>query len=613
MRIIVCIKQVPLVWAMKIDPDSKTLKREGVPTEVSSFDLRALNKAVEVARVHGGTVVVLTMGPPQARKALEECLAAGADSAIHLCDRAFAGSDTLATARALAAAIGREPFDLVLCGRYSVDAETGQVGPEVAELLGIPQITAARTLDLDVSARRLRAERETDEGFETVETSLPALVTAAEDLAPEPVPSKEDRASAKEKPVVTLEASQLQVEASRLGQQGSPTWVVGLEAVPSKRLGQVLTGESVGDAVDALVGVLLEHGLFGEWKSEAPVHQTTGAAVSRVGAADVWVFAEMLEGRLRPVTHELLSKGAQLAERLGSSLYAVSLGDGVERCVEEMGRYGASHVLLADDVRLKTYDTDLYTAILADAIARRAPGMVLLPSSVIGRDLAPRVAARLSLGLTGDCLDLDLDSEGRLLQIKPAFGGSIVAPILSKTTPEMATVRAGILEPQPRESGVRPSVERLGIPDLGAPRVRVLYSSTTAKTATALDEAKVVIGVGKGIGGPEQITAVEPLSRVLDAAICATRDVTDEGWLPKQYQVGFTGRSIAPHLYVAIGVRGAVYHMVGVRRAGLIVAINNNAKASIFKAADYGIVGNYEDVVPLLTAKLQRAKERAGV
>src|SRR5439155_20344161 len=141
MRIAVCIKQVPVVSAMAFDPETKTLKRAGVPTEVSSFDVRALLKAVELKTTHGGEVVVLTMGPPQARDALVECLALGADRAIHLCDRACAGSDTLATARALALLLQREPFDLILCGRNSVDAETGQVGPEIAELLDVPQIT----------------------------------------------------------------------------------------------------------------------------------------------------------------------------------------------------------------------------------------------------------------------------------------------------------------------------------------------------------------------------------------------------------------------------------------------------------------------------------------
>src|SRR5436190_2189640 len=172
MLIAVCIKQVPVVSALQFDPQTKTLKREGVRTEVSSFDVRALLKGLELRAAHGGEVVAVTMGPPQAREALGECLALGADRGVHLCDRAFAGADTLATARALAAALRREPFDLVLCGRASVDAETAQVGPEVAELLGLPQVCCARALTVDEAARTFTAERETDDGSETVTGAL---------------------------------------------------------------------------------------------------------------------------------------------------------------------------------------------------------------------------------------------------------------------------------------------------------------------------------------------------------------------------------------------------------------------------------------------------------
>src|SRR5262245_57782860 len=301
---------------MKFDPASKTLKREGVPNEVSSFDLRALAKAVALKRSHGGEVVALTMGPPQARKALEECLALGADRAVHLCDPALGGSDTLATAKALAAAIRREPFDLVLCGRHSVDAETGQVGPEVAEILGIAQITAARTLDLDATGRKLRAERETDLGHDVVECALPVLVSAAEDLAPEPEATTEGLEAAKSKPVATLSAADLGIDVAEVGIEGSPTWVAGLETVSSKRLAKTVSADSLEQAVDEVVTVLLEYGLFGRWKQEAhaPLHPVETSPLSRRQAKDVWVVAECIGETLRPVTLELLTKARQLAD-----------------------------------------------------------------------------------------------------------------------------------------------------------------------------------------------------------------------------------------------------------------------------------------------------------
>src|SRR5207249_768119 len=196
MRIVVCVKYVPVLSALRFDAATRRLVREGVPGEASSFDVRALGAATALRAAHGGEVVALTMGPPPAREALVHCLALGADRAVHLLDPLLAGSDTLATARALAAAIRREAPDLVLLGRASVDAETGQVGPEVAELLDLPQVTAARRLDVDPGARRFTAERETDDGFETLEGPLPAVVTAAEDLAEERFPKKAEREAA---------------------------------------------------------------------------------------------------------------------------------------------------------------------------------------------------------------------------------------------------------------------------------------------------------------------------------------------------------------------------------------------------------------------------------
>ncbi len=602
MRIVVCVKQVPVMSAMQVDPTTKSLKREGVPTEVSAFDIRALLHAVEIGRRHNLEVVVLTMGPPQARQALEECLALGADRAVHLCDRGFAGSDTLATARALAAAIEREQADLILCGRHSVDAETGQVGPEVAELLDLPQITVARTLDVDLATRRVVAERETDDGFETVEATLPVLVTAAEDLAPERFPTKSDRERAKQKTVTTFDTASLGLDPGKVGAAGSPTWVVGFQSVESKRAGQVL-GDTPEAAVEQLVSALVERGLFGEWRLDGRSEPSDGPRVARSGAKDVWVIAEVIGQRLRPVTNELLGKARELARRLGGTTSAVLLGSGVTPLVAEIARSGAERVLLADDGSLAIHDTELMATILAEAIRTRRPGVVLLPSTTMGRDVAPRVAARLGLGLTGDCIDLDLDIDGRLLQYKPAFGGTVVAPILSRTLPEMATVRPGLLAAPEPDLGAVAAVERLLIPTGFSARLRVLARQESAERATELDTAAIIIGVGKGIGSKENLSIIEPLAAALGAALCTTRDVTDEGWLPKQYQVGLTGRSVAPQLYIAIGIRGAMEHMVGVRRAGLIVGINKNPKAPVFKQADFGVVGDYAHVVPLLVER----------
>ena len=610
MRIAVCIKQVPVVSAMTFDPVTRTLQRDGVRNEVSAFDVRALIKAVELKQTHGGEVVVLTMGPPQARDALTECLALGADRGVHLCDRAFAGADTLATARALALALRRESPDLILCGRNSVDAETGQVGPEVAQFLDIPQITGARAISIDPSGRRLTAERETDDGFETVSAPLPVLVTAAEDLAAERFPSKADREAAKAKPCNELHAADLSADVSQFGVAGSPTEVTGLQSLEATRLGRVLDAPTVDANVAELVRILMdEHGLFDRWRvREQPTFAEIANAPARTAAREVWVLAEDLDGELRPVVFELLGKAQQLARALSSRVTAVLLGGDSQRYVPTLAAYGADRVLVGDDTRFVPFVAEVHAEVLSAAIRAHAPGVVLFPATCRGRDLAPRVAARLALGLTGDCIDIGLDAQGRLLQYKTAFGGSIVAPIVSRTVPEMATVRPGMLT-RPVPDTARPTVvQRLALEAAAAPAVQVIAHGSGAATATELDTAEVVVGVGIGLGSAANVAVIHPLTQVLNAAVCTTRDVTDKGWLPKQYQVGLTGRAIAPKLYIAIGIRGAFEHMVGVRRAGVIVGINKNPKALVFKGADYGIVGDYADVVPALHRHLSAAR-----
>ena len=598
MRIVVCLKYVPVLSALRFDAETRRLVRDGVPGEVSSFDARALGAAVALRQAHGGEVIALTMGPPPARAGLVDGLALGADRALHVLDPLLAGSDTLATARVLAAAIRREAPDLVLLGRASVDAETGQVGPEVAELLGWPQVTAARRLRVDPGRRQFSAERETDDGFETVEGPLPAVVTAAEDLAEERFPTKAERQAAATRPLATVGVADLGLAPGDVGPAGSPTEVLAIEQVLVARRGEILTGESPEALARGLRERLEALGARAGAAERAPL------PARRPGSGPpLWIVAEFGPRGLRSVTAELLGKAAVLAAELGGPVEAVIIGRSA-REAQALAAAGADRVLVAEGPGLDPYTTDAHAAVLADAIRARAPRLVLLGSTALGRDLAPRVAARLGLGLTGDAIDLDVDAAGRVRQHKPAFGGSIVAPIVSRTRPEMATVRPGMLraaEPDPTRRAV---VEAIPVPSV-ARRVEVVGREALADAAVELDSAGVVLGVGKGIGGPEALPAVRRVAERLGAAIGATREVTDAGWLPKQYQVGLTGRAIAPRLYVALGVSGAMEHLVGLRCAGIIVAVNKNPKAPIFKAADLGVVADWAAMLPHLEAVLR--------
>jgi electron transfer flavoprotein alpha subunit len=309
------------------------------------------------------------------------------------------------------------------------------------------------------------------------------------------------------------------------------------------------------------------------------------------------------------VTLELLGESLSLAQRLGSEVGVVVLGKDVAGLAEELTAHGADRVYLAEDPRLEHYDTELYTGVLADAIERLKPYIVLLPSTANGRDLGPRIAGRLQLGLTGDCIGFDLNADDLLIQLKPAFGGNIVAPILSNTLPQMATVRPGVLRKVKPNYGRQPKVERLDLSRLGPSRVERLGAEpSVGAKGIELETAEIVVGAGYGMGGPEHLGAVEELAGVLGGSVCATRKIVDLGWMPRQQQVGLTGKVISPRLYFGLGIRGFFNHTIGIQKAHTIVAVNNDPEAPIFQIANYGVVADANEFVPLLAEELKARK-----
>ncbi len=597
LKIAVCIKQIPLIEEANFDPETRTIRRDG-PNVISAFDLRALSLAAELKARFGAETTVLTMGPPQAEQALRDALAMGMERAVHLTDRAFAGSDTLATARALARWLKGGAFDLILLGKYSLDAETGQVGPEIAELLGVAQITGVRKLEID--GRTLRAERESDEGYEEIEAAMPAVLTCAERVA-QPIKVKaEALEQAKSKPLETVSAAQLGLAPSELGFAGSPTWVAEIRVVetPKTRCRQIDASEPERAASE-----LIEHlDRVGALRPRARARRTISSAIRKPARGrDVWVAVETgLDGSVTRATLELLSRGDELATRTGGALVAIVFPASLARHTELLSSYGADRVIALESPELQSYAPEAAAEAAAAIVKEREPWAILLPASERGRDWGPRLAARLSLGLTGDAIGLEIDAENRMVALKPAFGGNIVAPILSKTYPQMATVRAGMLElAEPNRSRVA-EVERV-TPVVKKPLSRLVAEYPLLDTSVArLEGAEVVIGVGTGVGGPEGVDAVKELARVLGAGLCATRRVTDAGWLPRQHQVGLTGKAIDARLYIAVGVRGAPNHTVGLKRAETVVAINNDPEALIFERADLGLVSDWADIVPAL-------------
>lgn len=607
MQFIVCVKQVPEVEDIDFDPATKTLIREGVRNVVNPFDRRALAEAIRLRDIHGGEVVVVTMGPTQARDALIECLGAGADRAIHLLDKAFAGADTLATARTLALALKKEKFDFILCGKYSVDAETGQVGPELAELLEIPHVTGATKVELGADGKTAIVDRETDEGFETIECDLPALLTAAERLV-RPIKVRQEQIElGRGKPITVMTSTDLMSDLTIFGLAGSPTMVTEIRSLARARQIEFIEGGDVDEKAERLIEKLASRGVFANKQQDPEPEPAPIGAARKVPGREVWVAAELIGGEVRRVTFELLGKGAELAAKLGATLAAFVAGADAGRHAKVLAAYGAERVYFAEDESLRDYTTSAYTLLVTSAIQTYHPIVVLMPSTSNGRDLAPRVAARLAVGLTADCVDLDINDRGELVQYKPAFGGNIVALIISRTLPQMATVRPGMLKAARPDYGRSATVTCLSspMPEGRAPARRVSARTEVGVEVSDLEQAHTVICAGTGIGGPENIPMLEALAGALGGVLGATRRVVDAGWLPRQQQIGLTGKIVSPRLYIGVGVRGAFNHTIGIQQTGTIVAINTDPKADIFAAADFGVVEDFARMVPALTARLR--------
>ncbi|MCD5390396.1 electron transfer flavoprotein subunit alpha [candidate division NPL-UPA2 bacterium] len=322
----------------------------------------------------------------------------------------------------------------------------------------------------------------------------------------------------------------------------------------------------------------------------------------------VWVFAEQRDGKLQPVTMELLGEGRKLANDLGEELHAVLLGNGMETKAKELLSYGADKVYLVSDKKLCHYQYGIYTRVLTDLISQHKPEIVLFGATTIGRSLAPRIAARIQTGLTADCTGLDIDKERRLLrQTRPAFGGNIMATIIcTRHRPQMATVRPKVMKKPSPDSSRKGEVIKVS-PKISEEDIvtKVLDIIREETKVVDLQEAEIIVSGGRGLAKPENFKLIEGLAEALGGAVGASRATVDANWIPSYHQVGQTGKTVQPKLYIACGISGAIQHLVGMRSSDNIVAINKDPNAPIFNVATYGIVGDLFQVVPALTKKFK--------
>jgi electron transfer flavoprotein alpha subunit len=581
-KIICLVKQVPRPDSIEFDAETKQLRREGVPLLLNPFDAAAVAHA---ATHEDAEVIAMTMGPPQAEAALRACLALGADRCIHLSDRVFAVADTLGTSRTLALAIQKEgDVDLVLCGRKTTDSETWQVPPETAAFLGRPHLTSV--VEAEVRDGVLRATRETDDGYETWELPTPAVVSLAygRDSADGEADGRIDVWTAADL------VDDLGEDDKRFGQTGSPTRVLAVRDVTPDRAGDRYS--ALPPAIDRIRALAAERG----------PEPTGWDKPDRLGEQpspkqyDCWTFIELAGERPARVSLELLAKGRELSGKLGGDNVALVFGPDVSG---ELARHGADRVVVVDVDR--EYDPLRWTAALRQVLEQRRPHVLLIPATANGRDLGPRVAGELELGMTGDCVGLGIDRAGRLIQTKPAYGGNIVSVIMGATTPQLATVRTRMFEPlEPRD--VQAQVERFELGALPESSARVVERKP--EPARDLDEAEVVVCLGSELPS-EDIPRARELAEAAGAAVGATRTVCERGDLPMNRAIGLFGRPVAPRLLVAVGVPGDTEEQTGFVKANVVAAVNHG-EAPMLGAADVGAIIHWEAAVPALAGALRQ-------
>lgn len=333
----------------------------------------------------------------------------------------------------------------------------------------------------------------------------------------------------------------------------------------------------------------------------------------------VFVFAQQVDNKLSGIALELVGKGKELAKDLGTEVTAVLVGCGVKELADELAAYGADKVILVDDAELKEYRTEPYAHALASVIEKYKPEIFLVGATAIGRDLAPRVSARIHTGLTADCTQLDIGDfpinpipgkeqlHNQLLMTRPAFGGNTIATIACpEFRPQMATVRPGVMQKAPKVEGAKAVIEEFNpgfTPD--NKYVEILEVVKSVVDAVDIMDAKILVSGGRGVGNAENFKVLDELAEVLGATVSCSRAVVDAGWKAKDLQVGQTGKTVRPSVYFAIGISGAIQHLAGMEESDLIIAINKDETAPIFDVADYGIVGDLNKIVPALTEKLK--------
>ena len=633
LTIISLVKQVPLPSEMRMGDDGlmDRTKAKSIINIDCQFGLEAglqLKKEYPDARM-----VVCSMGPPSFETALRTALSMGYDEAYLLSDRKLGGSDTYATGLAISTMLkhlgfskdSKEPF-IILAGRQTSDGDTAHVPSQVAENMGIPQATFVERVEADGKGNVV-AKRIIEGGYQMLQLPMPCAVSLTPTGISPRKPSLSGAIKARHAKITTFGIDDIGLGTEKIGLSGSPTIVANVQNLVSERPPVMMSaGQNEKELVSNLISNFNTGGNVLQKKEEkekvAKEAPDFPVVDPRGDAKGILTWAEIVNGKIGRPSLELLTPARHLAEQLGNDtkISTVLIGKGVAPLAQTLYEYGADEVILIEDERLEEYLVLPFSDIIAQVIKDRNPEIALFAATTAGRELAPRIGVKTGSGVTADCTGLEIGEyvnrkEKTIIRPilhsrRPTYGESKLATILGFVYPQISTARAGTFEVPQREEG------RQGILSEFKPvfpekdfSVEILETVRGEGGLQGLFDAEVIVSGGRGTTG-DGLKLVQQLAEALKekgvkAEWACSRVVVDEGIAEYARQIGQTGKTVRPKVYIAIGISGAIQHIAGMKESGKVIAIDHNPKASIFHHADFGIVGEYEDVVPELIEKVK--------
>lgn len=621
MTIIVLVKQVPETDSLVMDEATGTVVRKEDSSIINPLDLYAIEAALRLKDANPQIkIIAISMGPGHAAAALAEAVSMGCDDAILVSGKEFAGSDTWATAKALAAGIKHAGIpDLILCGERATDGDTGQVGPEVAAFLGLPVMTYTSSLSMETGYLQVERILETD--IERIRMPMPCLISVTKAIGEPRLPTLSGKKRAFRSSIPVFGIKELMLSPETIGSKGSPTKVVKISSPKISRHAVILDAadpEGKKRAIEALIAALEDRGLLPETlaltasvldstqcqdNSRAETLKTTDDSSGK--KRSVWILAEARHDRVLPISFELI----QWARSLGpeENILTTAILCGPARDPEILFSYGADRIIHCSDSQLAPHEISLTAHYLDSLLTSENPDVFLAGATTYGRSVMPYLAAISSFGLTADCTSLSLDvASGELLQTRPAAGGNIMATIRTVgKRPQMATVRPHSQKPHLRQSATSCVFEKRDLDSTIPANSIELLDEQALKRDEALDSKVRVVAFGRGLKKKDNIRIIRDLAQVLDAGIGASREAVDRGWADYPRQVGLSGHTVSPDLYIACGISGAIQHQAGMQTSGFIVAVNADPDAPIFSVSDIAIRADIFDFLPSLTEALK--------